>query len=376
MTKTFFSKRADMYHYAASADYNGEYIRSANSHINGGDVWSYTTKVAMFDKDKEMLLYTGHYYSQTTSSSLSELRRAFDHFKCMKVYDFTVKDGWNRLKEAVKLHTKHPATRKDDKEYFIDTLKSFSNLVEYYGQNSKYIKSTTVDKALQISNKYTTEIEIKRKKAQERWEKRREEEERLRKERSDRTKAIVLEYDPNCNAKPETFAQCMSRRDVQIPMDWLEEHHPEVLTENKGGHRIKTNEYNFSRSYNYNDNKWYDFVEYRNNNYDDNCELLRLIKRYDNEYKYRPDILIYYSNKTLRTSQGCEVDDTAGHVKTLLGLFLKAIDEGRDTSFVIGKHCGPYEIREYNAAEKFLRVGCHCFLLENLREVYNDMKGE
>ena len=74
----------------------------------------------MFNKDKQTLIYTGERYSNTTTNSLSELCRAFDHFNRWKVYDFTVSDGWNRLVNEYKRNKKHPATRRDDKQYFID----------------------------------------------------------------------------------------------------------------------------------------------------------------------------------------------------------------------------------------------------------------
>ena len=182
MSKTFFSKRSDMFHYAASADYDGEYIRSANAHVVDGDIYSYSTKVAMFDKDREMILLTKHFYSQTTSNTMSEIRRAFDHFKRFYVYDFDVNDAWDRLKVEVKIHSKHPATRRTDREYFINTLESFDGLVEWSGKNNKHVKSPVYAKAMEISEKYHKEIAEKERRAQERWAKRREEEERKRQE--------------------------------------------------------------------------------------------------------------------------------------------------------------------------------------------------
>ena len=165
----------------------------------------------------------------------------------------------------------------------------------------------------------------------------------------------------------------MGKCEVKIPVVWVKEHHPEVVDNDNA--YCKTDMVNLSRHYDYSTSTYDPDYIFRQDK--DSYSIMRKISRYGGGYAYSPDILVYNpEEKLLKTSQYCVVDDTEGHVKKLLGLFLKAVDEGRDTSFVIGKHCGPYEIREWNSNEKFLRVGCHCFLLENLREVYEDMKGE
>lgn len=373
MTKTYFTKRSDMYHYAASSDYNGEYIRSANSYVDGGDVYSYATLVAKFDKEKEILLYTGEKYSVTTTTSLWELRRAFDHFKCLKVYDFTVKDAFERLKLVYNRYSKHPATRKDDKQYLIDVVMSVVNVVEFTGKNSKYLKTKTFIEAEELATEYQKQIDAKNKRIDEIREARRQKAIEERRLKIKATEKICKEYDPSFESEPTTFKECLNKRIISIPVAWFNEHHPELDTE---VYRSGFPGLYFWRYFDYQEHKWDDCYSYRPEDYT-TADFVRKVDRYDGGWKCYPDILGYYSDsKSLRTSQGCIVNDEAGHVKTLLGLFLKAVDEGIDTSFVIGKHCGPYEIREYNASEKFLRVGCHCFLLENLREVYNDMKGE
>lgn len=374
MTKHFFSSRESMYHYAASSDYDGSCIRSANSSVCGDEVYSYATLVAKFNKDTEKMIYTGHYYSNTTTNSMSELRRAFDHYRRLMVYDFTVEEGARRLKTQLEIHQKEPATRKPDKEYFINSVYSLENLVEYYGKGKKYLHMSFYKKAKAIADKYNEEIAAKAKRAEERRAARAAAEEKERQERLARTRAICEEYDKNFTAEPATFKECMNRTTLHIPFEWLKEHHPECINDDYGA-KIDHKVVNFDRTYDYENHKWKDYVEF--NSYASDYKLLRNISRYGGSGIYAPDILVYdKDSKLLSTNRCCNVDDTAGHVKTLLGLFLKAVDEGRDTSFVIGKHCGPYEIREYNASEKFLRVGCHCFLLENLREVYEDMKGE
>lgn len=371
MSKTFYSCRSDMYHFVASSDYKGDYVRSANSHICGNDVYSYATKVAEFDKNKEILLYTGHHYSNTTTNSLYELKRAFDHYKKLKVYDFDTKAAWNRLKVSVKEHIKYPATRKDDKTYFIETVDSLKNLIEFRGKNSKYLKTSTFETADRIATKYLDEIEAKRKRYEELAAERRKRDEELRQLRINRTEAIVSEFNPDIIEEPTTFRQCMQKTQTIIPFSWLIEHHPEVFT-NDSHCELDNSLTCFRRFWNNTTHGYtYDAVYNKDR---ESYKIMRQISRWSGAYPAAPDILVYESDrKLLRTSQYCEVDDTNGHVKNLLGLFLKAIDENRPVDFVIGKHCGPYEIREYNYNEKFLRVGCHCFLLENLREVYNDM---
>lgn len=369
--KEYFSNRSSMFHYAASADYDGGYIKSANSYIDGGEVYSYATKVALIDREREILLYTGHYYSQTTSNTMSELRRAFDHYKKLMTFDFRVDEAWERVQKAVKLHDKHPATRKPEKEFFIETVDSLKNVVEFFRKGQKYLKSKTMERAEEIVTKYKKEIEEKRKRQEEIWAKRREREEQERQERIDRTEAIVREYMPDYDGEPKTFRECMEKDEVHIPRGWLKEHHPELFYEDG---RLIEGRVLLDLRYNYNTHNYDDYLIYRQDRY--SYKLMRQISRWGGNYSSAPDILVYNKDKKLLyTSQHCEVDDIAGHVKTLLGLFLKAIDEEKDVSFVIGKHCGPYEIREWNSTEKFLRVGCHCFLLENLREVYEDMKG-
>jgi len=374
MTKHFWSNREKMYHYAASDDYDGSCIRSSNSSVYDGEVYSYAELIAKFNKDTEKMIYTGHYYSSTTSNSMSELRRAFDHYRRLMVYDFTVEEGVIRLKRQLELHQKEPATRKPDKEYFINSVYSLENLVEYYGKGKKYLNMSFYNKAKAIADKYHEEIAAKEKRAEERRAIKAAAEEKERQERLDRTLSICKEYDPLFDAEPTTFRECMEKKNIHIPFEWLEEHHPECIAYEYGG-KINCRVVNLNRSYDYENNKWKDYVEFTADC--DNYKLLRNICRYGGNGVYSPDILVYHKDmKLLSTNRYCNVYDTAGHVKTLLGLFLQAIDAGKDVSFVIGKHCGPYEIREYNAAEKFLRVGCHCFLLENLREVYADMKGE
>lgn len=383
MSKTFFSKRSDMFHYAASADYTGERVRSANSYVEGNDVYSYATKVAMFDKKKEILLYTGHHYSNTTSNSLYELRRAFDHFKKLQVYDFNVEDGWNRLVETLNEHRKHPATRKEEKQFFIGVVESFVSLTEFFGKGKKHLKTTTFECADKLAEEYKEQI----RKKEQRWRELRDE--RIRKAEEERqrkikaTEDICREYDPEWGKEPETFRECLANYCIDIPVNWMMEHHSELLDVNSDDKGI--GDLLFYRRWNTNTHQHCDYYSYKKRDYDwsydkqySGYKILRKISRYGGTlFLDKPDILVYDTeNKRLFTNQNCEVDDTNGHVKKLLGLFLKAVDEGKDTSFVIGKHCGPYEIREWNASEKFLRVGCHCLLLENLREVYEDMKGE
>lgn len=370
--RVFYSKRSDMYHYAARTDYNGQYIRSANSHVCGNEVYSYATKIAEFNQKKEILLYTGHSYSNTTTNSMYELKRAFDHYKKLKVYDFNIKDAWNRVKVQVRDHVKYPATRKDDKEYFIEILDSLKNLIEYFGRNSRYLKTHTVETAERIATKYHEEMEAKRKRFEELAAKRREEDNRRRLLRIDRTMKIVREFMPEFDEEPKTFRDCMQKKHIEIPLEWMVEHHPEVL-KNKETGEVDRELYDFGRRWNNTLYKYDKTLIYSKERED--FKILRSISRWSSSYSSAPDILVYdKETKMLNTSQHCTVDDTNGHVRTLLGMFLKAVDENKPTNFVIGKHCGPYEIREYNSAEKFLRVGCHCFLLENLREVYNDMQ--
>ena len=373
--KEYFSNRSGMYHHAASADYDGEYVRSNNSHIEKGvygyDVYSYATKVAVFNKDKEILLVTGHHYSNTTSNSLAELMRAFDHYKITVVYDFRVDDAWDRLKREVKEHTKHPAKRLEDKRFFLTSVAQLKDLVEFCDIGGKYLTSSTMKKAKKIAAEYEDQIDKHNKRRTELRAIREAKEEQERQERIARTEAIIKEYRPDYEGEPKTFRECMEKTNLFIPAAWMKEHHPELWDED--GRYNGDGKVLFFRNYDYTLHEYVNF-EHRRERY--NIKLLRHIHRYSTNYTCAPDILVYDKDKKLLyTSQSCEVDDIAGHCKNLLGLFLKAIDEGRDYSFVNGKHCGPYDIRGYDEDDKFLRVGCHCFLLENLREVYDDMKG-
>lgn len=371
MSKTFYAKRSDMYHHVASSDYDGRCVRSPNSHVVGNEVYSYATKIAEFNKDKEILLFTGHSYSNTITNSMYELRRAFDHFKRLKVYDFTIQSGYSRLKHELRDHLKCPATRKDDKITFIEIVDSVKNLIEYFGKNNHLLTTKVFIQAEEIANKYQEQIEAKQKRYEELAAERRKRDEELRQLRIARTEAIVNEFNPNTIEEPTTFKQCMQKTEVIIPFSWLEKHHPEIFV-NITQNQLDFSLTDFRRHWSNITNNFTENAVY--NKDQESFKIMRQISRWSSSYPSAPDILVYYPDtKMLKTSQHCEVDDTNGHVKTLLGLFLKAIDENKSVDFVIGKHCGPYEIREYNYNEKFLRVGCHCFLLENLREVYNDM---
>lgn len=371
MTKTFFSCRESMYHYAASSDYEGEYIRSANSSVEGGDVYSYATKVAMFNKDKQTLIYTGERYSNTTTNSLSELCRAFDHFNRWKVYDFTVSDGWNRLVNEYKRNKKHPATRRDDKQYFIDVVDAYYSLTTFFSKGDSKLKTKTFTDAKAMAETYKEQIKVKEEKARARWMEVRRKAEEDRQRRTKLTEDICKEYCPEWGEEPTTFRGCMDNYNIRIPVKWLEEHHQELFdnsNETNIGHLY------LSRGWDTDNSDWKNYYEYRR--YNCKFKLLRDIPRYGGDYMSEPDVLVYdKETKVLHTNQFCKVDDKDGVVKKLLGLFLQAVDAGKDVSFVIGKHCGPYVIQSYDSDAKFLRVGCHCFLLENLREVYNDMKG-
>lgn len=381
MTKTFYQSRSDMYHYVASSDYEGERVRSANSYVEGNDVYSYATKVAMFDKKKEMLLYTGHHYSNTTSNSLWELRRAFDHFKRLQVYDFDVEYGWDRLVETLNEHRKHPATRKDDKLWLIGVVESFESLVEFFGKGKKHLSTITFECAKKLSDEYYKQIQEKAKRLEELRQERIHKAEEERKRKIKATEDICREYNPEWGKEPATFRECMTNSCIDIPVHWMMEHHSELFDLNK---ESGINSLYFVRKWDTTTHQFCDYYTYRKRDFSyeydkeyKQYKILRKISRYGGQWLDNPDILVYDKDtKILFTNQNCRVDDKEGHVKKLLGLFLKAIDEEKDISFVFGKHCGPYEIRSFDAKQKFLRVGCHCFLLENLREVYQDMKGE
>lgn len=100
---------------------------------------------------------------------------------------------------------------------------------------------------------------------------------------------------------------------------------------------------------------------------DDFAESLgiRTINRYNYiDCKDLPDGIILIDG-TLLTTQGCQVTIDA-KFKLLFKSLMHMIKEEKDCSSLYGAAVGDYSLREVNYEDKFIRVGCHCFLFEDV----------
>lgn len=368
--KKFYDRRK-MLHYAASNDWDGEeWLTYTNMSVRGKDVYSYATKVAEINRKKETLLVTLHTYSMTTSNQISELSRAFDHYKFVYTYDFTVEDAWNRVKATVKEYTEDMLSKKDNREYIDRVYNELEQLVEVFNKGKKYLNSATYnklselnEKAKEIENHKIDLLHERRRKAE---EKRLAEDERL----TDNTLTVLKTLRPEILDTAITYKDLVNRIKIEIDYKKFCEAFPNMSVDRDTFFFKPCDRDCITLSYYYVPRVIGDIKR---------SVSTREIHKYGDNYSCEPDYLAYYQGlKMFKTSQSCEVDNSTGIVGKKLETLIRMIDKGESEQAIndlfVGKHCGPFDIRGWNSKERFLRVGCHCFLEENLRECLQDLK--
>lgn len=345
---------SSMFHEIASNAYdhtktyctgNGKVYCLSNDGIDIS-VFYFGIKIAHINKETEIVETLPMYSLGTTVYYiLKSLTNAFDHFTARSITCFT-------SEEAQSIKDLHAGKEFPVNQVVVDSLGYITNTLDHLQVDSKEL-SNIFDVARKQKEKEEKAAEARRKAEEERLAKRKEEIEAL----TPFFTELYSKYEGNYN-KLKEFRKMMRLKRKDIP----------------------DNLFKYFRDRSYSDNdvpedkKEYEPIMTWTSQYEA-CLGVRMINRYG----YRPKELslpdgIALLGHTLLTTQGCEVDVCDHNFILLFKALMHRIKKQEDCSEFYGDSVGDYSLREVNYEEKFIRVGCHCFLFEDILELEEAIK--
>lgn len=305
------------------------------------------TLVAVIDKAEETVIHLpGYNFGTTFSNVMWGLKSAFDHYKRTAVSHIDYK-----FKDIIKAHNK----------YDFSSNQNMINSLTLLKETAKYYNIDTDNKFYEMAAK---KIEKKQERDRIAEERRKAEEEAQRQKRL----AVIAEFVPYIQEKLKAFKDSY--------------HKLKFMKNITGSYEVqeipKGYEHLFEPSYKWDphcryfelkggvrDSDFYGLLDIR---------LIDRYKMYHNEYRKEdlPDGITCLDG-VLLTTQGCKVTVTK-EFKKLYNLLMRKIKAKEDCSEYYGTAVGDYALREVDYVQNTIRVGCHCFLFEDVFELASKIK--
>ena len=308
------------------------------------EVFFYGSKVAVIDTKADKLYKIGSYLhlGNTYSNIEYALVRAFEHYKRENVFTLNYNEYRNILQilmsEAYKPSVSRPEV--DKAQLMINTAKFFGATLEADMLSEKF--GAAKDKLIK-----------RQQEAEEREEKRRKEAEEKRQVDVKKIRELLKDKITGDDA----YHRYRSVNKL-LEFKWDDEivvNNPDLFSTHSWA-GIKA----YPKSLIYAS----DFAEEIGS---------RLIRRYGSYSN--PDLPDFFivQNNTVLTSQGCEVAIDKPF-KTLLKAVVRKIKKQESCDEFIGSAVGAFEFKGVDYEERYVRVGCHRFLIEDVLKLAKEIK--
>lgn len=308
------------------------------------EVFHYGNKVAVIDTQAEKLykikpyLHLGNTYNGNIDYAL---KKAFEHYKIENVFTFTYNEYFNTLQILMSECYKPSASKPE-----VDKVQLMINTSNFFG---------AMQEAEMLSTKFGAAIyklTKKQKEAEEREAKRLQEAEKRRQVDVKKFRELLKDKITGEDAfhRYRSVRKLLDFRQT----DEIVVNNPDLFSISSWG----------TKAYPKSDIYIKDFAEEIGS---------RLIKRYG-PYG-NPDLPDFFivQNNTVLTSQGCEVTIDKPF-KTLLKAVVRKIKKQESCAEFEGSAVGAFEFRGVNYEERYVVVGCHRFLMEDVLKLAEEIK--
>ena len=334
---------------------------SGNFSFTGNVLFSYETQIAKIDRKKNRIIMMDSYPTKTTKRHLALLYRALpsqytviysNHFNWDTIYKDTVADI-RKLYEQKHLKYKSGVFSRESDRHVLFMHKNTIQRLGKYKHFQKYYKK--LNDFIELNQAYTNERYYK---AKERREKRQEELDRKEKEFHERLSTFLhsetLESFVKFKFKSLDDYKTLAER-LPVMSDlrrYIRNYitcHPSIYGDYPG-----TVYYGLA---------WY-IIEAFLHNYVLNIPSTPA-KVYD---------IVYFNKETgkLQTTRDVTVQTNEQNYKHLLTMMNVYINNPDKRHTLISHHVGPFRIT--SATDQHIYVGCHCFSIENIKLLYEEMK--
>lgn len=309
------------------------------------EVFFYGNKVAVINKQAEKLyrikpyLHLGNTYNGNIEWSI---KKAFEHYKIEDVFTFSYNEYRNILQILMS-----KAYKPSSSQLEVAKVQLMINTANFFGATAE------ADMLFKKFCDSMIKLEQKQKEAAEREEKRRKEAEERRQKDVKKIRELLKDKITGDDA----YHRC---RSVKKLLDFKQT--DEIVVNNQDLFDFPV--WGGTRAYPHSLINTSDFAEEIGS---------RLIKRYG-PYS-NPDLPDFFivQNNTVLTSQGCEVAIN-NPFKTLLKAVVRKIKKQESCDDFIGSAVGAFEFRGVNYEERYVSVGCHRFLIEDVLKLAEEVK--
>lgn len=307
------------------------------------EVFFYGNKIAVINTQTEKLYKVGSYLhlGNTYSNIEYALRRAFEHYKIENVFTLSYNEYSNIL-EILMSEAYKPSSSQTE----VDKAQLMINTAKFFG---------SMEEADMLSEKFSGAIEKLKKRQQEAAER----EEKRRKEAEEKRQIDLKKIRELLKDKITGDDAYHRYRSVVKLMDFKST--DEIVVNNPD---LFDTPYWGTKAYPKSNIYVSDFAEEIGS---------RMIRRYGSYSN--PDLPDFFivQNNTMLTSQGCEVaiDKT---FKTLLKAVVRKIKKQESCDEFIGSSVGAFEFKGVDYEERYVRVGCHRFLIEDVLKLAKEIK--
>lgn len=344
-------------------DDTGYYHRTPNGNFSftGTALFSYETQIAEIDRKKNRIIMMDSYPTKTTNHHLALLYRALpsqyeviysDHFNWKTLYKDTVKDIKELYEQKYLKYKSGVFSRASDRH----TLFIHKNTIQRLGKYNHFQKHyKKLYDFIELNQEYTNNHY---KKTEERRKKKQEDQERKEKELRERLDAFLygenlkafVKYKFNSLDDYKTLAERLPiMHDLRKYIRNYITSHPSVLGDYPGSTYFGLT--------------WH-IIEAFLHNY-----VLNIPSTPEKVYD-----IVYFDKNTgkLHTTRDVEIQTNEQNYKHLMGMMNIYINNPDKRHTLISHRVGPYRIT--STTDQHIYVGCHCFSIENIKILYEEMK--
>jgi hypothetical protein len=334
---------------------------SGNFSFTDTALFSYETQIAEIDRKKNRIIMMDSYHTNTTKRHLALLYRALpsdytviysNHFYWDTLYENTVNDIRNLYEQKHLKYKSGVFSRASDRHVLFVHKNTIQRLGKYKHFQRRYKK---LNDFVELNQEYTNN---RYKRTEERIKKRQEEIDRKEKGLRERLDAFLygerleafVKYKFKSLDNYKTLAEKLPvKHDLRRYIRNYITCNPSIIGDYEG-----TVYYGLV---------WH-IIEAFLHNYVLNIPSTPA-KIYD---------IVYFNKETskLHTTRDVEVQTNEQNYKHLLTMMNIYINNPDKRHTLISHHVGPFRIN--NITDKHIYVGCHCFSIENIKLLYEEMK--
>lgn len=362
MTKWCSSNEALSHKYVY--DTTGKYHRTANGNFSfeGDKLYSYRTQIASIDRKKKRIIMMLSYPTQTTTHHLYLLERALPS-DYVKVYSdcFIWKDLYKTFLKEIQNYYKQKQNKikynilsiKKDRIY-LNVLKNNLICIDKYDYFAKHHKDlyNFIENNLKYESDRLDTIQKKRLKAIEEYQA--------------RVRAAAQNLKNFLNSE-----DCVKRVELFIKQKNIPNNNLINLV------KLQHSLHKDLKSYLYDNKLFLDASKISlfcgELHYEISSFIQKRLYNIPKKEQYQFYDIVYFDhyNLILMTTRSVTLQTDKNSLKSIIKM-IKFYLTGKHLELLIGKHVGPYCIRNANVDQ--IQIGCHSFHYNNIKLLYNELK--